>query len=80
MEIGRARRDALKLYRSFGRFIDDDEYHIPAVRQCDSAFCCEKGKSKYGSNRSFELTICLGQASLSSRSRREDRSHDEIQQ
>lgn len=47
MEIGRTRRDALELYRSFGRFIDDDEYHIPAVRQCDSAFCCGKGKSKY---------------------------------
>lgn len=41
MEIGRARRDALELYRSFDRFIDDDEYHIPVVRQCVSAFCCE---------------------------------------
>lgn len=44
MEIARARRDALELYRSFGRFIDDGEYHIPVIRRCVSSIVQKKKK------------------------------------
>lgn len=78
MEIARTRRDALEHHRSFGRFIDDGEYHISHCSSIHSARK-EKASTRFESSLFFELTIRLGRTSLSSRSRRQRSiSHDEM--